>query len=320
MNNSNNNGFGSEKKGGMKLNIDLLANAIKNRMLDEFERQQSNHTHKQNNATMQERIEENRKYLNADDSLVFDYVEDLGLWIIGGYGPVDIQEDGLNFELPTSSDLPNGAETFLPYLTECDASEGFNVLKFKFPYLEFGADIVEADIYFIRCTNNGTTYFACTNLTALRSFILYENEERKGNHPKNIKALFRTDETFVFDYIDEAGLWVIGNDKYDSIDCWPSFAKWATHYDREMYADILKPILCKDYDSKGLKSVCYFKIPYWGGGHEIKEEFILAIKCDDNTMYYASPNQDALRSFVLWIDEWIKDENEWKKKHKKEIC
>ncbi len=63
MNSSNNNGFGSEKKGGMKLNIDLFANAIKNRMLDEFERQQSNHTHKQNNATMQERIEENRKSL-----------------------------------------------------------------------------------------------------------------------------------------------------------------------------------------------------------------------------------------------------------------
>lgn len=48
MNNSNNNGAGSEKRGCMKLNDDLLTNTIKKGLLNEFERPQSNHTQNPN--------------------------------------------------------------------------------------------------------------------------------------------------------------------------------------------------------------------------------------------------------------------------------
>ena len=60
-----------------------------------------------------ERIDENRKYVNAREGLVFDYIEDLGLWIIGGFGPVDIQPNEIKFEYLSPSDFPNGEGTLL---------------------------------------------------------------------------------------------------------------------------------------------------------------------------------------------------------------
>ena len=118
------------------------------------------------------RIEENRKYVNAGEGLAFDYIEDLGLWIIGGFGPVDIQPDGIKFEHISPSVFPNGERSLLPYITECDAAEGFSVYKFKAPFFNAGRDITGVDIYFIQCTNNGTTYFACPNQAVLHSFVL----------------------------------------------------------------------------------------------------------------------------------------------------
>ena len=82
-----------------------------------------------------ERIEENRKYVNAGEESVFNYVEDLGLWMIGGFGPVDIQPDGIKFEHISPSVFPNCKGSLLPYITECDAAEGFSVYKFKAPFL-----------------------------------------------------------------------------------------------------------------------------------------------------------------------------------------
>ena len=258
-------------------------------------------------------IEKNRKVININDSMTFDYVTDLGIWIVGGYGPIDIYPDGIKFETPTSSDLPDGEKPFLPYLTECDASEGFRVLKIRTPYITPGSDIEEEDIFVIRCTNNGTTYFA-SGFGTLRSFVLYTNEGIRGNRPNSIKKLFSIDESFVFDYIEEAGLWVIGNDQYDSIECWPSLTEWAKSYDLGNYADMLLPLIPHN-NSIELKSVCWFRIPFLDGGREIKEECILAIKRADNRMYYASQNQNALRSFILWTNECIRKNNEWKKRH-----
>ena len=54
------------------------------------------------------RIEEIRKSLNIDDGLQFGFAEDLVLWIIGGFGPVDMQPDGIKFEYVPLSDFPNG--------------------------------------------------------------------------------------------------------------------------------------------------------------------------------------------------------------------
>lgn len=48
MKNSKNNGIDSEKKGCMKLNDDLLTNAIRNGLLNEFERPHSNHAQNPN--------------------------------------------------------------------------------------------------------------------------------------------------------------------------------------------------------------------------------------------------------------------------------
>lgn len=119
-----------------------------------------------------ERIEENKTYINAGEGLTFDYIEDLGLWIIGGFGPIDIQPDGIKFEHISPSVFPNGERSLLPYITECDAAEGFSVYKFKAPFFNGGRDITGVDIYFIQCTNNGTTYFACPNQAVLHSFVL----------------------------------------------------------------------------------------------------------------------------------------------------
>ena len=132
-----------------------------------------------------ERIEENRKYVNAGEGLVFDYIEDLDLWIIGGFGPVDIQPDGIKFEHISPSVFPNGERSLLPYITECDAAEGFSVYKFKAPFFNGGRDITGVDIYFIQCTNNGTTYFACSNQTVLHSFVLNVSDKKKCNVKKH---------------------------------------------------------------------------------------------------------------------------------------
>lgn len=126
-----------------------------------------------------ERIEENRKYVNAGEESVFNYVEDLGLWIIGGSGPVDIQPDGIKFEHISPSVFPNCIGSLLPYITECDAAEGFSVYKFKAPFFYGGRDITGVDIFFIQCTNNGTTYFACSNQTVLHSFVLNVSDKIK---------------------------------------------------------------------------------------------------------------------------------------------
>lgn len=117
------------------------------------------------------RIEEIRKTLNIDDRLQFAFAEELGLWIIGGYGPVDIQEEFSKNLLPIP-DYAKVSEAFRPYITTGDAVEGFNVYKFKTPFWNGGRELSEVDIYFIQCTNNGVSYFACANLDVLRSFVI----------------------------------------------------------------------------------------------------------------------------------------------------
>lgn len=133
-----------------------------------------------------ERIEKIRKSLNIDDRLQFAFAEELGLWIIGGLGPVDMQPDGIKFEYVPLSDFPNGGRALIPYITACDAAEGFSVYRFKSPVLA-GRYIKEVNIYLIQCVNNGTSYFASANLDALRSFVLCANEEIRDNRLKNIK-------------------------------------------------------------------------------------------------------------------------------------
>ncbi|MBR1549860.1 MAG: hypothetical protein IJ634_04405 [Bacteroidales bacterium] len=118
------------------------------------------------------RIEKFRESLDIDYRLHFDFVEELGLWIIGGYGPVDIQEDFLKRLLPIP-DYAKVEESFRPYITTEDASEGYSVHKFKMPFWSGSRELGDVDIFFIQCTNNGISYFACSDIDALRSFVLY---------------------------------------------------------------------------------------------------------------------------------------------------
>ena len=121
------------------------------------------------------RIEELRNSLNIDDSLQLGFVDELGLWIIGEYGPIDIQEDFSKRLLP----IPNYekiAETFRPYITTEHAAEGYSVYKFEAPYLE-DRDIKEVDIYFILCDYKGISYFACSNIAILRAFVNKKNNK-----------------------------------------------------------------------------------------------------------------------------------------------
>ena len=118
----------------------------------------------------QKHIEEVRKSFSVDNKVAVNYINDLDLWIIGGYGPVDIQEDFSKNLLPIP-DYTKISEAFRPYITTEDAAEGFSVYKFKTPFWNGGRELSEVDIYFIQCTNNGVSYFACANLDVLRSFI-----------------------------------------------------------------------------------------------------------------------------------------------------
>ncbi len=270
-----------------------------------------------------EQIEKNRKTLNIDKDFVFDFIEELGLWIIGGYGIIDIYEDGIHFKQLSDTDLPEGANIFLSYLTECDAAEGINVYKFNAPYLFMG-DIEETDIYFIKCVNNGTTYFACEVFTLLWLFTLSANEKLQNSRPNAINELFRIDDSFTIDYVvlskqDNIGLWLISNDNYESVNSWPSQAQWGKSYDLDNYAEIMLPYLSKINKPRDLKSVCYFKIPFWDGGHVIWEESIISIKLSDDIMCFASSNQDALRSFVINENEMLVANNDWKKAHPYEV-
>ncbi len=260
-----------------------------------------------------DRIEGNRRYINADERLVFDYVTDLDLWIIGSYGSVDIQSDEIKIERFSQSDYANIKESLLPYITVCDASEGFDVCKFKTHFLSI-SDIEEIDIYFVLCTNNGATYFACSSIAALRSFVLNANEGIKNNRPKDIKSFFGIDASFAVNHIDidDWTTWhIIGSDKYEPVECWPSQANWIKSCDRNNYLHYIY----NDSKSRDLKSVCLFTMPFWDGGREVRTENICAIKCTDNTMYFASQSQDALRAFLLWTNEAIRESNEWRKKH-----
>lgn len=121
------------------------------------------------------RIEEIRKTLNIDDRLQLDFVEKLGLWIIGEYGPVDIQEE-FSKRLLSIPDYAKIEDAFRPYITSENAAEGYNVYKFEAPYLD-GRDIKEVEIYFILCINNGISYFSCSNLAILRAFVDKENNK-----------------------------------------------------------------------------------------------------------------------------------------------
>lgn len=260
-----------------------------------------------------ERIEENRKYVNASEGMVFDYVRDLDLWIIGSYGPVDILPDGIEYESLLSSDFANIKESLLPYITVCDASEGFNVCKFKTRFLVF-SEIEEIDIYVVLCTNNGATYFASSSIAALRSFVLYVNEEIRNNRPTDIRSFFGIDASFTVDNIDmeDWTTWhIISCDKYEPVECWPSHTKWIKSDDRDNYL----PFIYNDNKSRELKSVCFFTMPFWDGGREIRVDDICAIKCTDDTIYFASQNQDTLRAFVLWTNEGIRVNNEWRRRH-----
>ena len=120
-------------------------------------------------------ITEVRKTFEIDNDAVFDYVEELKVWIVGHLPIVDLDE-GLKF-VEMKSDYYTKAESiFQPFLTECDAAEGFRMIKFKAPYVAFGRRVDEADVFFIKCTNNGITYLASSNLVALRTLVLYINE------------------------------------------------------------------------------------------------------------------------------------------------
>lgn len=125
-----------------------------------------------------ERIEKIRKSLNIEDGLYFGFVEDLGVWIIGGYGPVDIQEEFSDCLL-SIPDYTKINEAFNPYLTTEDAAESLNVYKFKVPFWSGGRDIMLEEIYLVQCTNNGRTYFGCSNLNVLCSFV---DKEKWGNN------------------------------------------------------------------------------------------------------------------------------------------
>lgn len=124
-------------------------------------------------------IEEIRKDFKISDKLMFDFVEELNLWIIGGLGPVDIQPNGVKLEQASTNDFSKIRDSFQKYITECDAKEGFCMYKFKTPFLT-GREIREAEMLFIQCTNNGTSYFACSNLAVLQSFVFNANEEIMG--------------------------------------------------------------------------------------------------------------------------------------------
>lgn len=273
-------------------------------------------------------IEENRSRLKINNNFIFDHVDDLDLWIIGGFGIIDIfnyegylpeeikDENTVKFYAVTKEDLPDGVETFLPYLAECDASEGItSVLKFKYPLIYEYGDISDVDIFFIKCTNNGTSYFACKYPCVLRAFLLAVNE----GCPSDVKSFFEINNSFVFDHIDWLDLWLISNKDYPSVECWPSNTKWESIVALPEYAEKLFPHISKDGGQRELKSFCWFKIPFWNKETEIRTELIFAIKCADNTMYYASNNPYALRAALLNLNETVMKDYEWRKNHPNEV-
>lgn len=273
------------------------------------------------------RIEEVRKSFNLNNWMVFDYVVDGNLWIVGGYGPIDFgytteapqEKPTVRIERPTLEDLPNGIDSFLPYLTECDAAEGFNVFKFRYPFIDNTGDILDVDIFIITCTNNGTTYFACENIDVLRAFTLSANEGIRKNRPKDVKSLFNLDDSFAFERIDWLDWWLISNSEYASVECWPSDAKWISTSYLPEYSEMLYPHISKDGKPRELKSFCWFTIPFWNEENILLIEPIFAIKCADNTMYFASYNQDALRSALLLTNYSIKESNKWREEHPGEV-
>lgn len=273
------------------------------------------------------RIEENRKKFNIDDSFVFDYVKELDLWIIGGYGIIDIfnfegylpeeirDENTIKFYNATEEDLPAGENAFLPYLTECDASEGISfVKKFKYPLIYEYGDISDVDIFLIKCTNNGISYFACEYPCVLQAFLLAVNE----GCPSDVKSVFKLDNSYLFDHIDWLDWWLISNKNFPSVECWPSNTKWASTTDMTEYAEKLFPHTSEDGEIRELKSFCWFEIPFWNGELEVWKELIFAIKCADNTMYYASDNPHALRAALHNLNDSVMQNNEWRKNHPNE--
>ncbi len=122
-------------------------------------------------------IQKVRKTFEIDNEAVFDYEEELKMWIVGHLPIVDLlPEGGMEFEKMDSDFYAKTESIFQSYLTECDAAEGFRLYKFKAPYVEFGRRVDEADAFFIKCINNGITYLASGNLIALRTLVLYINE------------------------------------------------------------------------------------------------------------------------------------------------
>ena len=182
MENINNKNLNTKKMDRMELNHGMITNAIENGLLKELEKQQTKREHSYTDDAMRTKVvqrkmdnkqkEEIRKTLGIDSRLQFEFVKELKLWIIGGYGPVDIQEE-LSKRLLPIPDYSKVKEYFQPYLTKDDASEGYSVSKFKMAFWDGGRDLLDEDIYFIQCTNNGISYFACSNLDALRLFVLY---------------------------------------------------------------------------------------------------------------------------------------------------
>ena len=123
-------------------------------------------------------VQEIRKTFEIDNDAVFDYEDELKVWIVGHLAIVDLlPEGGIEFEKMDSDFYAKAKSIFQPYLTDCDAAEGFRLYKFKAPYVEFGRRVDEADVFFIKCTNNGITYLASSNLVALRTLVLNINEK-----------------------------------------------------------------------------------------------------------------------------------------------
>lgn len=248
-----------------------------------------------------------------------DYIDDLGLWITGRYGiiyifnfkgmPEDERDlDTVEFESATMADFPSVGDAakadleyyFLPHLDEEDAAEGFSVYKFKIPWLVPQSNITYKNIFFIKCTNNGISYFACDTIAALHSFVQYVISRR-------IPEGYR----YGYPYARELGWYLIDGYGYDAIECWPSDTEWKSENELKHYAEGLYSVITDDFNLAKIESLCQFTIPFWDGDITVRKEKIYAIKSNVGT-YFASPNRYALRAAVTCLNGWRNQQTEEK--------